>query len=156
MKRASPFSLTGIKGCYILEFSLKRHQHLKLRSRSYDLSPGYYYYSGSAFGPGGLRARIRRHFRTDKVVHWNVDYLRNVSEITAVYYSPGNRENEHIAAGFFLQKPEEYLPIAHFGSSDCSCFTHLFFSQHSKQIERLFNFSEVRYRRISMKDIIGL
>ena len=33
---------------------------------SVTLSPGTYLYLGSAYGPGGLAARLRRHLRRDK------------------------------------------------------------------------------------------
>ena len=41
-----------------------------------ELRPGYYIYVGSAFGPGGVKARVERHWRTDKRKHWHIDYLR--------------------------------------------------------------------------------
>ncbi|NIP37734.1 MAG: GIY-YIG nuclease family protein, partial [Candidatus Dadabacteria bacterium] len=40
------------------------------------IQPGYYIYVGSAFGPGGVRARVSRHFRKTKRSHWHIDYLR--------------------------------------------------------------------------------
>lgn len=36
---------------------------------------GWYVYSGSAKGPGGLRSRLRHHFRKTKKSHWHVDQL---------------------------------------------------------------------------------
>jgi len=36
------------------------------RWRQIDLEPGYYFYVGSAFGPGGTRARVLRHLHIDK------------------------------------------------------------------------------------------
>jgi Uri superfamily endonuclease len=41
-----------------------------------NLETGYYIYIGSAFGPGGVRARVSRHFRKEKRKHWHIDYLR--------------------------------------------------------------------------------
>jgi len=37
--------------------------------------PPRYAYGGSAYGPGGLRARIRRHLRAEKPLRWHVDRL---------------------------------------------------------------------------------
>jgi len=38
---------------------------------------GWYAYVGSAYGPGGLAARISRHLRPSKPSHWHLDYLLN-------------------------------------------------------------------------------
>ena len=39
------------------------------------LDEGYYLYVGSALGPGGLKARISRHFRKSKKLKWHIDFL---------------------------------------------------------------------------------
>ena len=39
------------------------------------LTAGQYAYVGSAHGPGGLRARVGRHLRTEKSLQWHIDYL---------------------------------------------------------------------------------
>jgi Uri superfamily endonuclease len=36
---------------------------------------GAYLYLGSAYGPGGIRARCRRHLTQDKGKRWHVDWL---------------------------------------------------------------------------------
>ncbi len=40
------------------------------------VQPGYYVYVGSAFGPGGLKARLAHHAGPAKSPHWHIDYLR--------------------------------------------------------------------------------
>ena len=60
------------KGTYVLILNLKRAKRIvvgnskkaKLSSRLFQA--GYYAYVGSAFGPGGLAARIKRHLIQDK------------------------------------------------------------------------------------------
>ena len=37
---------------------------------------GYFIYIGSAFGAGGVLARVKRHCRTDKRLRWHIDYVR--------------------------------------------------------------------------------
>lgn len=37
------------------------------------LTPGTFLYAGSAYGPGGIAARVRRHTRRNKVRHWHID-----------------------------------------------------------------------------------
>ena len=46
------------------------------RCGSLAVRPGWYVYVGSAFGPGGLRARLRHHCRLAERPHWHIDYLR--------------------------------------------------------------------------------
>ena len=52
-----------------------------------SVEPGTYVYVGSAFGPGGLRARVGRHVRDDGALHWHVDYLRAVTTLDTVWYT---------------------------------------------------------------------
>ena len=35
----------------------------------------FYLYFGSAFGPGGLVARLQHHLRPARRPHWHVDYV---------------------------------------------------------------------------------
>ena len=40
------------------------------------VTSGFYVYVGSAFGPGGIRARLAHHTRIAQSPHWHIDYLR--------------------------------------------------------------------------------
>jgi len=90
-----------------------------------QLRPGWYVYVGSAFGPGGLRARISHHQRVARRPHWHVDYLRRRAQMFAVWYVCGKR-CEHEWARFVGAMPGATIPLTGFGSSDCGCPTHLF------------------------------
>ena len=47
-----------------------------------DFSAGYYLYIGSAFGSGGLPARLAYHAKRRKTRrHWHIDYLREHGEL---------------------------------------------------------------------------
>jgi Uri superfamily endonuclease len=48
---------------------------------------GYYVYIGSAFGPGGLQARVRRHLKAVSCLHWHIDYVRQILPIVEVWYT---------------------------------------------------------------------
>jgi len=64
-------------GTYALIYqSISKAQIQVGRLGQIELLPGYYIYIGSAFGPGGVRARVNRHFRMDNRVYWHIDYLR--------------------------------------------------------------------------------
>src|SRR5260370_344082 len=64
------------------------------RLGSIGLRLGYYLYVGTAFGPGGLRARIDHHRKRGQRPHWHVDYLRRYTRLESVRYAFGERR-EH-------------------------------------------------------------
>jgi len=91
-------------------------------------APGFYGYVGSALGPGGL-ARVLRHIRTASSVgkkpRWHIDYLlmNPGFRLFRVYCAMTNEKLECPLAQAL------HLPtIPSFGSSDCYCEGHLFFS----------------------------
>jgi Uri superfamily endonuclease len=89
-----------------------------------DLPPGCYLYAGSAYGPGGIRARVRRHLTRTKSLHWHVDRLTNSGQVISVIPIPGGHECEIIAVA--LRLPGVRVPVLGFGSSDCRmCPAHL-------------------------------
>lgn len=111
-------------GAYTLVLRLGSPVPFKRGRDRHILSPGWYVYSGSARGPGGIRARLRRHFRRDKSIHWHVDQLTTVAEqITALAIENGS-ECEIVDR---LIRSKLFTPaVRGFGSSDCSrCTAHL-------------------------------
>lgn len=93
---------------------------------SLRVKPGYYVYVGSAFGPGGVRARVDRHVRDSKRNHWHIDYLRSVVEPVGVWFSHAPYRLEHEWSQAFSQM-EGVSCVSGFGCSDCMCESHLFF-----------------------------
>ncbi len=118
-------ALTEDKGAYLLLIELAAPLSLELAGRpAAVLSPGRYTYAGSAYGPGGLRARIARHLRKDKAQRWHIDRLTAAGEVVAVRAVPGGTEC------FLLEDmralPGSSVPVVGFGSSDCRrCPAHL-------------------------------
>jgi endonuclease-3 len=89
-----------------------------------ELPAGGYAYTGSALGTGGF-SRVERHHRLatgdHEARHWHVDYLLGHPETTlraAVFALDVDLECEIAAA---LGDG----PVDGFGSSDCSCRSHL-------------------------------
>jgi Uri superfamily endonuclease len=89
--------------------------------------PGAYLYVGSAFGPGGVAARVSRHCRIDKPKHWHIDYLRERAVLTSAWFSHASERLEHRWAAA-LDACDELQAIAGFGCSDCQCASHLFYA----------------------------
>ncbi len=98
------------------------------RLGSLQVAPGRYIYVGSALGPGGLRARLRRHLRRDKPQRWHIDALTAVLPVTRVYIAPGVERRECLWAGRIAGLPGVTVPWPGFGNSDCraGCPAHLF------------------------------
>jgi len=113
-------------GTYALVFKAKRTKRIIVgRLGTLNLRPGFYIYVGSAFGPGGLKARIGHHRESSSRRHWHIDYLSRISQVQGAWVSYGSQRLEHHWAEVLQGLPGARLPVAHFGSSDCHCEAHL-------------------------------
>lgn len=115
----------AVPGAYVLAIRLARPVEIVARGLPpASLLPGWYAYAGSARGPGGLAARIRRHLATEKRARWHVDALTlAAAEIEATAFS-GHSECALLARLLDLDGATVALPG--FGASDCrTCPAHL-------------------------------
>jgi len=113
-------------GAYLLWIALTRPLRIAPKSfkKKLMLPPGCYVYAGSAYGPGGLRARVGRHLRRNKAQRWHVDWITLHDTIGQVWIVPGASECTLIS--HVLSLPGSRIPIPGFGSSDCRrCAAHL-------------------------------
>lgn len=101
-----------------------------------ELEPGVYAYVGSAFGPGGLGARLRRHLRGEGAVHWHVDYLRRRAVPVQAWLTRDPSRREHEWAASLSGLPGSTAPMPGFGASDCGCRAHLFHFGELPSLER--------------------
>ena len=117
--------LPSAPGAYLLLLRLKRELRPPIRRfGGLCFPPGLYVYAGNALGPGGIGARVKRHFRTDKRVHWHIDYLTTAGAVMAAFPCTAGRECELIEA--LLNRAGFAVAAKGFGSSDCrSCESHL-------------------------------
>jgi Uri superfamily endonuclease len=92
------------------------------------MCPGFYIYVGSAFGPGGLRARISRHIKRSKKQHWHIDYLREHADLEAVWFDSYPAIQEQAWADELSRSCGMRVAFPRFGASDCGCESHLFYS----------------------------
>jgi Uri superfamily endonuclease len=134
--------LPKVAGAYVLVIELAADLNLQnKRFAGATLAKGTYLYCGSANGPGGIAARVKRHCKADKKPHWHVDELTSngAGKVVSVLVVPGGDECVLRAA---LQQPNAKVPIAGFGSSDCvSCVSHLI-SEVSKARLRSLGFGK--------------
>ena len=104
---------------------------------------GYYLYVGSA--KTNLAKRIERHKRRKKRIFWHIDYLRDKTEFYASIPILSSVPLEcHIAARL---KGIADWTIHRFGSSDCSCETHLF-GMHEDPLKSSAFIDSLLYYRI--------
>jgi len=139
----------GVKGLYVLVLRVEEGVYRIGRLYHGRLPGGYYVYVGSAWGPGGLKARISRHLRRDKKPRWHIDWLTVSSRVRVVdvYVLPGYRDEGRLAS--ILSEAGE-CPVRGFGSSDDpgnEC--HLFYLGSSKEVfEDLIGSMEWRIIRL--------
>ncbi len=120
--------LPDAPGTYALLLRLLRPTVVGVgRLGRFHLAAGWYVYVGSALGPGGLAARVGRHLRREKRLHWHVDYLLAVAPVVAVWYAVGRERRECAWARSLAARPGAILPVRGFGASDCHCPAHLFY-----------------------------
>jgi Uri superfamily endonuclease len=124
-------------GTYLLVLYLIRNMQIEVgRLTTRDFKRGWYAYVGSAFGPGGLAARLRRHLKREKKNHWHIDYLRASAWIKEIWVSTELHSLEHQWALVMKNSPWVVYSVAAFGSSDCRCSSHLFYlKKHPGQDE---------------------
>lgn len=100
----SETDLPAAKGTYVLIAFVPQARRLEIgRLGTYDLIPGFYAYMGSAFGSGGLHARIHHHLESAAQAHWHIDYLLRFAEPVEVWYALSDRKLEQDLAGVFEQ-----------------------------------------------------
>jgi len=122
--RATVQQAPAWKGAYLLILRLDGPIRYDRQASDHIFEPGWYGYAGSAYGPGGIGARLRRHFRRDKKPHWHIDDLTGLASGMAAAAIRNGSECAMVArltgsAGFRSS-------LDGFGSSDCrTCSSHL-------------------------------
>jgi len=130
--------LPASPGTYALLLRLDAPASLTVgRLGSFTFPSGDYVYVGSARGPGGLQARVRRHARADKRHRWHIDYLLAHARLLAVHAIPGAQRRECAWAMTLLRLPGATVVAPRFGASDCRCSAHLVHFPEGITVERL-------------------
>jgi sugar fermentation stimulation protein A len=115
----------GNRGAYLLLITLSDSRKIEVGGLGrLHFHPGNYVYVGSAMG--GLQARVKRHLRPEKKLHWHIDHLLARAKIEGAVLFPSD-EREECSFVRTLQKIPGIIGVARFGSTDCGCPSHLFY-----------------------------
>lgn len=115
------------KGTYLLFFTLEQTLTCDVgKFAQVTLQPGIYAYVGSAFGSGGLKARLRHHLKINQRCHWHLDYLRPHMQFIQLWLTQDQQRREHQWAGIMQAWRGISIPIEGLGASDCQCRGHFF------------------------------
>jgi sugar fermentation stimulation protein A len=114
------------RGSYLILLELPRKKILDVgKLGKIKFEKGYYIYVGSA--GRHLTQRISRHRRLTKKKFWHIDYLREAARfVTALPVRGSERLECEIAAEVRAFAGQE---TSGFGSSDCACASHLFYTE---------------------------
>lgn len=148
-----------LAGSYVLLFHCSKTQKTEVGSLGLlTLTPGYYMYIGSAFGPGGVAARIKHHRQIALRPHWHLDYLRPHLQLLEIWYTYDRQIREHQWAAQLATLRGAQQPFPGFGASDCHCPTHLLqfgfkpsFSGFRKRMRRV----QPEHGRIYREVVVG-
>jgi len=112
------------KGVYVLIIQVDEDTDVNVGAIGrLTFKKGLYAYVGSA--QNSLEQRVRRHLRKEKCRFWHVDYLlrSDAAKVVEVFHKQADKTEECAIAKVIGERGE---PIDGFGSSDCSCKSHLF------------------------------
>jgi sugar fermentation stimulation protein A len=112
------------RGVYLLILKVDQKTTIEVGSLGRRVfKKGFYIYMGSA--KRNLSKRIERHRRMRKRLFWHVDYLRARSQVHSVLPIRTSDDIECEVASAIKEISDEEL--IDFGSTDCSCNSHLFY-----------------------------
>ncbi len=115
------------KGSYVLVAFLAFEKPIAVgKLGAFSFPFGFYAYAGSAFGPGGLAARVGHHLKESRKPHWHMDYFRKHACMKQVWFCRGKNCSEHDFACALSRLEGSPTPIKGFGCSDCICVSHIY------------------------------
>jgi len=121
-----------MKGSYLLIMELTRDKNIAVGALGIiHFKKGYYAYVGSAMN--SIEKRVERHLRKEKKLRWHIDYLLQHAEIKSIFYRESYEKEECKIAKTF----SGLQCIKNFGSSDCRCESHLFYSENCEDFYAL-------------------
>ncbi len=138
-----------LKGIYLLILRIRKNTEIKVGSLGgIVFQRGYFIYVGSA--QNNLIKRVQRHLSGDKKLRWHIDYLTTAEnvDVVKVLYRESQKNAECETASVLSETAES---VKGFGSSDCRCNSHLFWSGLKNGIS-FKGFSELEIEKISAQE----
>ena len=133
-------------GTYALILQSSYYTNIKVgKLGMFKIRPGFYLYTGSAFGPGGLRARIKYHSHISQKPHWHIDYLKSCTKTKEAWITYDSQHREHQWAQLLRESPAWFVPLRGFGASDCNCESHLFFFKEKPFLRKFRKIIKIFY-----------
>jgi len=121
----TPAKIRGPGGAYLLLLSVLADTHIAVGKLGRLRFPaGNYVYVGSAMA--GMEARLARHFRRRKTIHWHIDHLLEKATLSGAVLFPSGKRGECALARMVRAHPGA-VAVPRFGSTDCGCPAHLFY-----------------------------
>jgi Uri superfamily endonuclease len=123
-----PPDIPSLPGSYGLCLILSAPMNLQIGQLGRCAFPaGRFVYLGSAWGPGGLRARLGRHIRGTGKLHWHIDWLRKEAVLEMAFFSTSLARLECTWSQVLACMDGAFIPAAKFGAADCrsGCLAHL-------------------------------
>jgi len=131
-------------GIYTLILSLPQAGQITVGSLGViDFAQGYYSYTGSARGPGGLK-RVDRHILVSegikKTRRWHIDYLLPSASFLDVSITKTTLNLECCIAEAIGKR---LVPVPGFGCTDCRCISHLHYSGDLQKMREAVAFAHL-------------
>jgi len=124
-------------GVYLLYIKTKENIEIEVGALGEIKFPaGKYFYAGTA--QKNLAARIKRHYSSEKKLHWHIDYLLQKADILDDFIFEFPREGECFLADLLKNKGGK-IKAAGFGASDCSCGSHLIYFDETHKEEFFYD-----------------
>lgn len=116
-----------MKGTYCLIMLLPTKRRISVGALGTRVfPPGVYVYVGSALK--GMESRVRRHKSSAKKMKWHIDYFLEKADILSTVAIPcETKQVECEVVHTLLQSEGARTLMPSFGSSDCTCESHLLY-----------------------------
>jgi Uri superfamily endonuclease len=125
------------RGIYTLVLCLRQSRIVQVGMLgTLDFAAGFYSYTGSARGSGGLK-RVDRHIsiiqgkRSAK--RWHIDYLLPHTIFCEVFIT---RTTLNLECQIAERIGESLSAVKGFGCTDCGCASHLHYSEDLRRMQR--------------------
>ncbi|HIE34338.1 MAG TPA: GIY-YIG nuclease family protein [Candidatus Altiarchaeales archaeon] len=139
-----------MKGVYALIIELDRNERIQTGKLGLiEFKSGFYAYVGSALN--SIEGRIGRHIRNEKKLRWHIDYLLKKARVLSVIYAESIDKYECIIA---KELSKRFPTIYGFGSTDCRCKSHLFFSENRTTLENAVSSTINRNELVALKESV--